>query len=214
MLLQLAILAVLLLAARLVASRLEPKLEARLRAIESPNHRALRLAVVLLRRLGLVIFVLLSSIALVVMRSYGWPGADFLVETAMLLAGAWLILRLLSQMIKSKLLGKAVSVGVWIYVALLVLGLMDDAAILLEAVGFTIGTFRLSLLLIVKMVVFVGVLLWVAIGLGNFIDRRLQASEDLTPSLAVLIGKIAKIVLIVAATLMGLSGLGDRKSVV
>ncbi len=207
-LLQLAIVAALFLAARLLAWRLEPKLEARLRAIESPNHRALRLAVVLLRRLGLVIFVLLSSIALVVMRSYGWPGADFLVEAAMLLAAAWLILRLLSQMIKSKPLGKAVSIGVWIYVALLVLGLMDDAAVLLEAIGFTIGTFRLSLLLIVKMVVFVGVLLWVAIGLGNFIDRRLQASEDLTPSLAVLIGKIAKIVLIVAATLMGLSGLG------
>ncbi len=49
-LLQLAIVATLVLVARLVAWRLEPKLEVRLRSIESPNHKMMRLAVVLLRR--------------------------------------------------------------------------------------------------------------------------------------------------------------------
>jgi small-conductance mechanosensitive channel len=207
-LLQLAIVATLVLVARLVAWRLEPKLEARLRSIESPNHKMMRLAVVLLRRLDWAVFIILSGTAVLLMRAFGWPGSAYVVETATLLALAWLVLRLLSQLIKSRPLGKMISVGVWVYVALLVLGLTDDAAILLEAVGFEVGNFRLSLLLIVKMVVFVGVLLWVAIGLGNFIDRRLQGSEELTPSLAVLIGKVAKIVLIVAATLIGLSGLG------
>jgi small-conductance mechanosensitive channel len=65
-----------------------------------------------------------------------------------------------------------------------------------------------ALLLIVNVVVFLGMLLWVAIGLGNFVDKRLQGAADLTPSLRVLIGKVLKIVLIVAATLVGLSGLG------
>jgi small-conductance mechanosensitive channel len=58
------------------------------------------------------------------------------------------------------------------------------------------------------MIVFVGILLWVAIGLGNFVDRQLQNAEDLTPSLRVLLGKVLKIALIVTATLVGLSGLG------
>ena len=203
-LLQLAIVTTLLLVARLLAWRLEPKLEARLRAIESPNHKMMRLAVVLLRRLDWAVFIILSGIALLLMQAFGWPGSEYVVETATLLALAWLVLRLLSQLIKSRPLGKMISIGVWVYVALLVLGLTDDAAILLEAVGFEVGNFRLSLLLIVKMVVFVGVLLWVAIGLGNFIDRRLQGSEELTPSLAVLI---------VAATLTGLSGLGIHLTV-
>jgi small-conductance mechanosensitive channel len=197
-----------LLVARLVAWRLAPKIEAGLRAIESPNHKMLRIAAVLLRRLSWVIFVLLSGVALLLMRASGWPGSIFVVETATLLALAWLALRLLSQLIRNRALGKAVSLSVWLYVALQILGLTDEAGVLLGAVGFEIGTFRLSLLLIVKMVVFIGVLLWVAISLGNFIDRRLQSTEDLTPSLAVLIGKVLKIVLIVAATLMGLSGLG------
>jgi len=168
----------------------------------------LRVAAVLLRRLSWVIFVLLSGIAFFLMQATGWPGSSYVVEIAMLLALAWLVLRLLSQLIRNKALGKMVSIGVWLYVALQILGLTDDAGELLGAVGFEIGNFRLSLLLIVKMVVFVGVLLWVAIGLGNFIDRRLQGTEDLTPSLRVLIGKVLKIVLIVAATLIGLSGLG------
>ena len=207
-LLQLAIVATLLLVARLAAWKLEPRLEQRIRAIENPNHKMLRLAIVLLRKLSWVIFVVLCGIALLLMRSYGWPGSVFVVETAMLLALTWLVLRLLSQLIKSRTLGKTVAYSLWTYVALMVLGLTDDAALLLGAVGFEIGNFRLSLLLIVKMVVFIGILLWVAIGLGNFIDRRLQGTDDLTPSLAVLIGKILKIVLIVAATLIGLSGLG------
>ena len=207
-LLQLAVTATLLLVARLVAWRLEPRIEARIRAIEHPNHKMLRFAVVLLRRLSWVIFIVLSGIALLLMRASGWPGSEYVVETATLLALAWLVLRVLGQMIKNRSLGKVVSVGVWLYVALTVLGLTDDAAVLLQAVGFEVGNFRLSLLLIIKMVFFVGVLLWVAIGLGNFIDRRLQGAEDLTPSLAVLIGKVLKIVLIVAATLIGLSGLG------
>ena len=207
-LLQLAIAAILLLVARLAAWRLEPRIEARLRAIENPNHKMLRIAVVLLRRLSWGIFVVLCGIALLLMHSYDWPGSVYIVETAAILALTWLVLRLLSQLIKSRPLGKLVAFGIWAYVALTLLGLTDNAAMLLEAVGFQIGNFRLSLLLIVKMVFFVGVLLWVAIGLGNFVDRRLQGVEDLTPSLAVLIGKVLKIVLIVAATLLGLSGLG------
>ena len=205
---QLAIVAALLLVARLVDWRIEPRLEARVRAIESPNHKVLRLVIVLLRRLDWAIFVVLAAIAVLLMRAFGWPGSDFVVVTVLLLALAWVVLGLLSQLIRSRPLGKLLAIGVWTYVALVILGLADDAALLLDAAAFSIGSFRVSPLLIFKMIVFVGLLLWVAIGLGNFVDRQLQAAEDLTPSLRVLLGKVLKIVLIVTATLVGLSGLG------
>jgi len=51
-------------------------------------------------------------------------------------------------------------------------------------------------------------LLWVSITLGNFIEKRLHKVDDLTPSLRVLLGKVIKIVLLVTATFVGLSGLG------
>ena len=207
-LLQLIIVASILLVSRLAAWKIEPKLEAQIRAIESPNHKVLRVLVVLLRRLDWAIFVLLSGVALLLMQTYGWLGSDYVVSTALLLALAWLVIALLSQMIRSRLLGRLVSVLVWSYVALVLLGALDGAALLLDAVGFSIGSFRLSLLLILKVVVLLGALLWAAISLGNFFDNRLQRTEELTPSLRVLLGKVLKIVLIVTATLVGLSGLG------
>ncbi|MGK2927847.1 MAG: mechanosensitive ion channel family protein [Lysobacterales bacterium] len=205
---QLGIVAALLLIARLVNWRAEPKLEARVRAIQSPNHKMLRMLIVLLRRLDWLIFVVLAAVAMLVIRAIGWPSSDYVVSTVLLLALAWLVLGLLSQLIRSKPLGKLLAIGVWTYVALVILGLVDDAAMLLDAAAFSIGNFRLSPLLVLKMIVFVGILLWVAIGLGNFVDRQLQNAEDLTPSLRVLLGKVLKIVLIVTATLVGLSGLG------
>ena len=206
-LLQLIIVASILLVSRLAAWKIEPKLEAQIRAIESPNHKVLRVLVVLLRRLDWAIFVLLSGVALLLMQTYGWLGSDYVVSTAMLLALAWLVIALLSQVIRSRLVGRMVAILVWSYVALLMLGL-TGAALLLDAVGFSVGTFRISLLLIIKVVVLLGALLWAAVSLGEFFDRQLQQSEDLTPSLRVLIGKVVKITLIVAATLLGLSGLG------
>jgi small-conductance mechanosensitive channel len=207
-LLQLIIVASILLVSRLAAWKTEPKLEARIRAIESPNHRLLRVLVVLLRRLDWAIFVILSGVALLLMQRFAWPGSDYVVLTALLLALAWLVIALLSQTIRSRLLGRMVSVLVWVYVALVLLGAVDEAALLLDAVGFSIGNFRLSLLLIIKVVVLLGALLWAAISVGNFVDTRLQQTEELTPSLRVLLGKVVKIVLIVTATLVGLSGLG------
>jgi small-conductance mechanosensitive channel len=205
---QLAIVAFVLLIARLAAWRLEPRLEARVRAIEHPDHKLLRLIIVLLRRLYWVNFVILASVALLVMRAYDWPGSEFVVETAVLLALAWLVIRLLSQLVRSRTMGRLLSIGIWVYVALEILGLRDEATVLLDAVGFSIGSLRISPLLVIKVFVLLGVLLWVASALGNFVDRQLQETEDLTPSLRVLIGKVLKIVLIVAATLAGLSGLG------
>jgi len=207
-LLQLGIVALVLLISRLAAWKIAPRLEAQIRKLESPNHKLLRVLVVLLRRLDWVFFVLLSGVALLLMRAFGWQGSEYVVSTALLLALAWLVIGLLSQMIRSRLLGKAVSVLVWVYVALVLIGALDEAALLLDAVGFSIGTFRLSLLLIIKVVVLLGALLWGAITLGNFFDNRLQRTEELTPSLRVLLGKVLKIILIVAATLVGLSGLG------
>jgi small-conductance mechanosensitive channel len=205
---QLMTVAVLLLVSRLAAWRIRPRLETRVRGMESPNHKLLRLIIVCLRRLDWIFFVVLAGIALLLMRTFTWPGSEYVVSTALLLALAWLVIGLLAQMIRSRSLRKLVVVLVWCFVALVLLGIEDDAALLLDAAGFSVGNFRISLLLIVKVFVFLGVLLWLSISLGSFIEKRLQHVEDLTPSLRVLLGKVIKIALIVTATLVGLSGLG------
>jgi small-conductance mechanosensitive channel len=93
-------------------------------------------------------------------------------------------------------------------VALTILGVTEVATEFLDAAGFSIGGVRLSLLLVVKALVFLGGTLWLAISAGNFLDARIQRNEELTPSLRVLIGKILKISLIVTAGVIAVSGIG------
>ena len=55
---------------------------------------------------------------------------------------------------------------------------------------------------------FLGLLLWLSLTAGNFLDRRIQRIDELTPSLRVLTGKILRISLIVVAGMVAMSGLG------
>jgi small-conductance mechanosensitive channel len=96
----------------------------------------------------------------------------------------------------------------WIYVAATILGITDNIATVLDGLGFQIGNFRLSLLWFLKAVLFLGIVFWAAFGIGDFLDQRIQRSQELTPSLRVLTGKILRIALIVVAALVWLTVIG------
>lgn len=204
---QIAIVASLFLTALLLSRRVEPRLDARARAIKGdPN--LLRMVIALLRRLEWVFFVAFVGVAVLLMRALKWPDSSQLASNAFLLALAWLVIAVLSRTIRSRATARLIAIAGWTYVALLVLGISDDAAALLNGIGFTIGKFRLSLLLMVKVVVFLGAWLWIAVSVGNFLDNRIQRSEELTPSLRVLVGKVLRISLIVIAALVAIAGIG------
>jgi small-conductance mechanosensitive channel len=126
----------------------------------------------------------------------------------MLLAAAWLVISVVSHVIRSRAIGRLFGSMAWIYVAATILGVTDETAALLDGAGFTAGTFRLSVLSVLQAVLFLGVLLWLSLTAGNFLDRRIQRIDELTPSLRVLIGKILRISLIVVAGMVAMSGLG------
>lgn len=191
----------------LLSRRVEPRLEARARRIEG-DPGLLRVVIALLRRLEWVFFVGFSGIAVLLMHAFNWPESYQLTSNALLLALAWLVIAVLSRTIRSHTIGRAVGWIGWTYVALVVLGIADDAAKLLNDIGFTVGNFRLSILLVVKVVVFLSLWLWIAVVVGNFLDNRIQHSEELTPSLRVLIGKVLRIGLIVLAALVAVAGVG------
>jgi small-conductance mechanosensitive channel len=195
------------LVALLLSRRVEPKIEASARTIKG-DPSLLRMVIALLRRLEWVFFVAFAGIALLAMRASRWPETTELASNAVLLALAWLVIAVLSRTIRSRATARVIAIVGWTYVALLVLGISDDAATLLNGIGFTIGKFRLSLLLMFKVVVFLGVWLWIAVSVGNFLDNRIQRSEELTPSLRVLVGKVLRISLIVIAALVAIAGIG------
>jgi small-conductance mechanosensitive channel len=205
---QLLIISLTLLLSWSLARILKPRLERRIRAMRNPDPRLLRVLSLLLRRMEWIFFVLFTSMAFLMVRAVGWSGSDYLIRVSLILALAWLAIALLSRLIRNRALSGIVAVGVWVFVALVVLNIDDDMAQLLDAIGFNLGGFRLSALLVLKMIVVTGGLIWLSVVIGNFLENRVDALEDLSPSLRVLIGKIVKISLITAAVLVSISSLG------
>jgi len=204
---QLGMIGVLFPPALFLSWRVEPKLEEWARRIKGMPG-LLRLVVVFLRRLEWLFFVLLLAVAFVVTTALEWPESNYLIYSAMLLAAAWLVISVVSHVIRNRTIGRLFGLMAWLYVAATILGVTDEIAALLDGAGFTVGTFRLSVLRVLQAVIFLGVLLWLALSTGNFLDRRIQKIDELTPSLRVLIGKILRISLIVVAAMVAMSGLG------
>ena len=206
-LIQLGMIAVLFLPALVLSWRVEPTLEEWARGLKGMPG-VLRLVMGFLTRMEWLFFVTLLAVAYLGTTAAQWPESNYLIYSAMLLAAAWLVITVVSHVIRSRVIGRTFALIAWFYVAAAVLGMADDVSALLDGAGFTVGTFRLSLLSVVQAIFLLGVLLWLSLTVGNFLDRRIQNFEDLTPSLRVLIGKIIRITLIVIAAMVALSGLG------
>jgi len=204
---QIALIAALFLPALLLSRIIEPRLERHARGIKGMPG-LLRPIIAFLRRLEWLFFATLLAIAYLLTSVFQWPANNYLLYSAMLLSGAWLLISVISHVIRSRAIGKVFTVIAWIYVAAAITGVADDIAAILDSAGFLVGEHRLTLLGLIRAVVVFAVLLWLALGAGNFLDRRVQEIEELTPSLRVLIGKILRIALMLFAVLLAMSSVG------
>jgi len=204
---QLGLILVLFVPALLLSRKIEPQLESRARNIKGMPG-LLRLIVAFMRRLEWLFFAILLAIAYVASSLANWPSTHYLLYSAMLLSAAWLLISVVSHVIRSRAIGKAFTIVAWTYVAAAILGITDDIAAMLRGAALPVGDKQISVLDVIQGALIFGVLLWAAIGAGNFFDRRLQSVDELTPSLRVLIGKILRIALIMFAVLTGMSNVG------
>jgi small-conductance mechanosensitive channel len=135
-------------------------------------------------------------------------GEQRLVGIAATLTGLWIVIRASALLVRDPSLARAVATIAWIIAALDIMGLLSPTTAALDSLAITIGTLRLSLLLVVKAVIVVAILLWIATGLARLIDTRLQRVAALSPSVRVLTGNLARIALISVALLIGLNTVG------
>ena len=206
LLFQVGLIVVLFLPAWFLSTRVEPLLEQQARKIRGMPG-TLRIVVAFLRRMEWLFFVIFLGVAYVLTSAVGWPEKNYLIYGVMLLAGAWLLISVVSHAIRSRFVGRIFTVIVWVFVAASILGIVDDVAAILDGIGFTVGAVRISVLSVLQMLVFVGGLLWIAVHAGDFFDRRVQKVEELTPSLRVLLGKIIRIALVVLAVMVAMQAL-------
>ncbi len=168
----------------------------------------MRLVISLLRRFEWLLFICFSWLALTVLRATTWTSESYLISIAIFLASAWLIIAVASSVIRSRSIATAVTIIGWTVAALSILGLLDDAKMFLDEAAFTVGSFRLSVLLILQGIILIVGLLWLATATGNFAERRIADVPDLAPSLKVLLSKIIKIALVVAALIIAFASIG------
>lgn len=162
----------------------------------------------LMQRAGTIIFALLAEIARVVMVQTGVLHRGYVLSTAVNLATAWLIIRLATSVIRNEFVVRVVSIAAWAVAALSIIGRLDDVSGALDSISITMGTLRLTPLVLIKAGVLLAIAMWLVGAAGNFIEARIARSHDLTPSVQVLLIKLVRVALIVAAIAMVMSAVG------
>ena len=86
--------------------------------------------------------------------------------------------------------------------------MLTETTTALDAIGFDVGGGRLSALAVIKGLFSIFALLYLAIFVSTFAERRVQDIKSLNRSSQVLVGKIVRITLIVFALLIGITSAG------
>ena len=205
---QISIAAGLFLLAHLLRRVLGPRIRAWMASREGWPKWRMRILVVIHRRQRGIFFVLLIWPLVFGMQEFTWPSRSYLLIIIAQLATAWLIVVFVTRLVHSPFVRSFVRYGAWAYVTLVILDLEDDAAAILDSIGFSLGEFRLSLLLVLQGILIVTALMVAARFLSRTTSSRIQRNEDISPSMRVLVVKAVQVVLYGTGLYVGLKAIG------
>ena len=158
------------------------------------------------------VFAAEMTLARVVMLTSTWPSRSYLLSVAANLAFAWLIIRLVTSVIRNEFIVRMVSLSAWLVAALSILGQLDPTIEALDSVSLVLGGLRLTPLLLIKLAVLLAVALWLTNIASNFVESRITRSGDLTPSIQVLLIKMIRLALMIFAVAVVMSAVGINLS--
>jgi small-conductance mechanosensitive channel len=157
-------------------------------------------------------FAVLMTLARAVMLASTWPSRSYLLSVAANLAFAWLLIRLVTSVIRNAFIVRLVSLSAWLVAALSILGKLEPTLEALDSVSIVLGGLRLTPLLLIKLGVLLALALWLTNIASNFVESRITRSSDLTPSIQVLLIKIIRLALMVFAIALVMSAVGINLS--
>lgn len=194
----------------LVARPFKPRLT---RLIEERNWQTLtvgRFLAALQQVLAFALSVMLLSLAMVIFQRFQWSSR--IINTAMSLLSAWVVIRLVTSILREPAWRRYIALLTWTLAALHILNLLHAFLGLLDSLAVTLGGVRISILLIIKAVIFLTILLRLSLGASSLLEKRIRTMEGLTPSIQVLLSKALKITLLAVAVIVTLSSLGINLS--
>ncbi len=153
-----------------------------------------------------VIWLALQWFTVFAAAGAGWPNR--LIESAVSLLTAWVVIRLASGFIRDPGWSSTLAVVAWSVAALNLLGLLTPTMRTLDLMAFSLGDIRISVLGLIKAAVVLAAMLWLVGVVMRLIEHRLAGATTLSPSARVLFGKMIRVILIVLACVAALESVG------
>ncbi|MDZ7626791.1 MAG: mechanosensitive ion channel [Parvularculaceae bacterium] len=150
--------------------------------------------------------------ASVILDALGRPNG--VLDAAISLLLAWIVIRLVTLVIRSPFWSRVAFYIAWPVAALDAFGLLDDTIRALDTLSVPLGRNAdgtpgsFSAFDFIRVIILLLVLFWIASALSRFLKARIAQSTDLTPSFQTLLVKILDIVLPATAFLVALQMVG------
>ena len=187
---------------------LGPKLHDWMRKRSGWPRWRMRYAVTLHRRLRAVLFVVLAWIAVAVVEQLAPLGGAAVLRIVANLATGWLFVALVSRLISNPLLRGVVRYGAWTWITLRILDLTNETARLLDSLSIDLGDLRISVLLVLKAALVLGVAFFIARLLARTSAHRIESNREISPSMQVLAVKLSQLLFYGIAVFVGLRAVG------
>ena len=121
---------------------------------------------------------------------------------------AWIVINLLSEIIKNKSISKIFTILIWIITALHILSIYEPVVNMLKNISFSSGNINISIMMVIKGALSLSIFFWVATKLATFSERKIENLSNITPSIKVLITKLLKFIIFTAVILLTMSSIG------
>ena len=158
------------------------------------------------------VFAILVIAERIAMYHSTWPSRSYLLMVSAKLALAWLVIRLVTSVIRNAFIVKLVSVSAWVVAALSIINQLDPTVDALDSVSIVLGGLRLTPLLVIKLGALLVAALWLTNIASNFVESKINQSTDLTPSIQVLLVKMIRMGLMVLAITIAMGAVGINLS--
>jgi small-conductance mechanosensitive channel len=136
------------------------------------------------------------------------------VAASISLMNAWIVVRIVTLVIRSRFWSRVAFYVAWPIAALDAFGALGPVVDQMQQLAIPLGAgdggepIRFSLLDVVRTLLYFAVLFWGASVISTFLQQRIDAAEELSPSIKALINKILNILLPVIALVIALQVAG------
>jgi small-conductance mechanosensitive channel len=139
-----------------------------------------------------------------------------LVDLAVQLTGLLLLVRLgvyllrvsLGTRARIKGWGTPISVVVWVFLSLHVMGWGEDVIAVLDSIGINTGKTRISVWSIATLIVTIGLFVLAAVWISRWFEKRLARMQGIAPNMRIGLAKFTQAYLVGLSVLVGLNASG------